>query len=1061
MKSHAVITKTLYTMLGIFACVSVAQAQITVTEAQIGCIDKPQSRNVGNLTTIVGNACNGKFSCSFKAPDPAEYTAEGVHPYTRNFCTQAMEITYQCVGGRGGSVEVPGDAWKNPAAQLFCEPQAPPQSNTTGTQNPLVPVLQGLLQKYKKCIVEQYESPTPPNPALGPLRDSATCVDGNTCTIASRLATFQKLQIQASRGDATNFETMLHSAILNDCFQCGTHAELHTKQMHCTWDCGGNQSWYSDPLHFNAGIGPCFETCKAGVDITKLVNDIINDIHGVLQGVGLVGNQDPANATGGPTVATNRTTVDPTSVLEKCDARPIGYFIAPPELLDWTPSDAPKFKNVLTNYDPEESPTRAQYNPGALSSNSVTSKLNIGANEGRLRGDLREAAARRNPLESLCKSAAAFAAGNVSDGNAFADLSVTGRHSFAAFRAQPPQEAQIVSCLRNNPSTKGLPEAKLQDAASKALDRAYRVLHIVRTGGWPGNPDSPAPGTRDVPACLQERASLGYIAVSGEDDQPHRPVNGPSAEFPQYDLDVPVVVRTTHRTITVHTRYMIAHTNQPQADQLGSCAFTGRTIPADRTPVLAPDAEIFLYIHGMDSRLEEALDLTHALHTLGHQRNKNYTVISMDLPTSGYADNLDYNLIAPLTADGHAGGGFNLVDGLTFAPNKYVVPIVDFIEDFIVSFVNTLDKPDHLPGLTRHPIYPIGGSLGGHMAFRLGRPRADAPWITTVVPWSPAAIWPSFADNGSQHAALAASWYLAGGDPTIAPETPGARRSFFYGGFDWASKIAFFYEPSGGGKPQAEFWYRDKWDCKPAHVHLARIDRYETYDHNFRLWHWRLGMEQLIFSQQEPAGTPPQPLYLSNTKRMLLLCGMQDVGGNLCQETRNVAPKMEMTPGKALYLTETGHSIHNERPNFLASQILDFVDGPARAQAVPLLQARVCPTADGRTCSAPPTVSKTQEATVLLKAIVTVTGNGQPVAGATVAVPGSASAVTDSHGTAVVTYHLFAQKSVPEGGNDPRGKPRSFVASGSTTTFIAPVASISKAGYQSASVDLPDPSVKP
>jgi hypothetical protein len=303
MKPHVVITKLLYTIFGIFACVSVAQAQITVTEAQIGCIDKPQSKNVGNLTSIVANACNNKFSCSFQAPDPAQYTAEGVHPYTRTFCTQAMEIRYQCVGGGGGSVEVPGDAWKNPPAQLFCEPQAPPQSNTTGSQNPLVPVLQGLLQKYKKCIVEQYESPTPPNPALGPLRDSATCVDGNTCTIASRLATFQKLQIQASRGDPTNFETMLHSAVLNDCFQCGTHAEWHTKQMHCTWDCGGNQNWATDPLHFNAGIGPCFEGCKAGVDVTKSVNDVIDDIHGflqhALQETGVTGgNQGPATGPG-------------------------------------------------------------------------------------------------------------------------------------------------------------------------------------------------------------------------------------------------------------------------------------------------------------------------------------------------------------------------------------------------------------------------------------------------------------------------------------------------------------------------------------------------------------------------------------------------------------------------------------------------------------------------------------------------------------------------------------------------------------------------------------------
>jgi pimeloyl-ACP methyl ester carboxylesterase len=378
---------------------------------------------------------------------------------------------------------------------------------------------------------------------------------------------------------------------------------------------------------------------------------------------------------------------------------------------------------------------------------------------------------------------------------------------------------------------------------------------------------------------------------------------------------------------------MIAHTNPPAAEQLGACGNDGHIVPADRPPVLTPDAEIFLYITGMDSRLEEALDLTHALHKLGQERHKNYTVISMDLPTSGYADNLDQTLIQPLPYDGYAGGGLT---GLEFTPNKYNAPIVDFIEDFIVSFVNTLDRQYPSLHLTQHQIVPIGGSLGGNMAFRLGRPRSDAPWITTVVPWSPAAIWPSLDDNPVSHAGLATAWYFAGGSPDFLAETPGARRSFFYGGFDYQSKVAMVVPVggggiaglSGGGKSQSEYWYRDTWECKPSHLRFARVDRYETYDHNFRLWHWRLGLEQLQFSQQEPKQPgSAEPLYLLNTKRMLLLCGMDDVGNDLCKHTREVALKMRFTPGRALFLQTTGHSIHNERPNYLARQILDFVDG--------------------------------------------------------------------------------------------------------------------------------------
>ena len=1032
MRTAIVLARLLYLSIATFLCAGVAQAQIHVTEARIGCLDLKE--NAGNLTTIVGNACNSKSVCSFKAPTPAQYNAEHVNVHGRFMCTQGMEITYRCGSGADQSVGVPGDAWNHDPAVMDCSSSTTTTTNSGPVVNPqLVPVLQQLLAKYRKCMIEQYESPTPPNPAIGPLRDIAQCVAGNTCTAASRRSMFDTLQAQANRGDATNFESNLKTAILGDCFQCGKHAEWHTKQMHCTWDCGGNQSWATDPFHFNAGTGPCFETCKAGVDIERLINDIVTDIHNVLQGVGLAGNNEPGSKSGGLTVSANHNIVDPSGVAEACSPGPDGYYIAPAGLLDWTVTEAPKFKDALTNYDPPSPPKREQYDPAALSKNS-SEKPNIGANEGRLRADLRAAAARHDPVASLCESAAAFAAGKPEDGNAFADLSVSGRQAFAEFRARPPQDAQILACLQGNALTRSLPASTLQKAADEALDRAYRVVNVVRASGWPLR-------------CKAERDALGYIAVSGEDDQPLRPLNVPTAEFAQYEIDVPVK-RPSGGPLSVHTRFMIAHTITPAGGEPPSCAGTGRTIPADRAPVLAADAIVFLYIHGMDSRLEEALDLTHALHALGRQRNRNYTVISMDLPTSGYADNIDYNLIAPLTADGHAGGG---LDGLGFAPNKYVVPVVDFDEDFIVSFVNTLD---HSTGVTRHDIYPIGGSLGGNMSFRLGRPRQDAPWIKTVIPWSPAAIWPSLADDGAKHAGLATPWYFAGGDPAYAVESPGSRRSFFYGGFDWQSK-AIGIIPLGGGKPQAEYWYRNGWQCKPAHMLLSRIDRYETYNPNFRRWHWRLGMEQLQFSQQE--GRPP--LYLTNTKRMLLLCGMDDTGGDLCKDTRDVAPLMEITPGKALFLKTTGHSIHNERPNYLAQQIIDFVDPGSVQVSPPLLsfQASTCETLDGKSCTATklpaPGAPGSKSVVYALKAKISVSSKGKPLQGVAVSVPGK-SAVTDTAGIAVIAYdvHSIAVRPSGDAVAGTRGKPANQPV---WYAWQSPVAQISKAGYHSEVERLP------
>jgi hypothetical protein len=152
----------------------------------------------------------------------------------------------------------------------------------------LVPVLQGLLHKYKGCILERYEtqqdminrgmdrrlSNLKSAAGLQPRDRGVQCAAGNVCTLASRQAMYAILEAQANRGDNRNFETNLQQAIPRDCFPCQKHQELHTKHVHCTMDCGGNNGLTK---------GPCFEGCKAGVDVTRVVNDIISDIHEVLQ----------------------------------------------------------------------------------------------------------------------------------------------------------------------------------------------------------------------------------------------------------------------------------------------------------------------------------------------------------------------------------------------------------------------------------------------------------------------------------------------------------------------------------------------------------------------------------------------------------------------------------------------------------------------------------------------------------------------------------------------------------------------------------------------------------
>ena len=60
---------------------------------------------------------------------------------------------------------------------------------------------------------------------------------------------------------------------------------------------------------------------------------------------------------------------------------------------------------------------------------------------------------------------------------------------------------------------------------------------------------------------------------------------------------------------------------------------------------------------------------------------------------------------------------------------------------------------------------------------------------------------------------------------------------------------------------------------------------------------------------------------------LLLGCGLEDKVpyNDICPATQATAPHMAATPGKALFLGETGHSLDNERRSFWAQQIVQFL----------------------------------------------------------------------------------------------------------------------------------------
>src|SRR5256885_16213215 len=67
--------------------------------------------------------------------------------------------------------------------------------------------------------------------------------------------------------------------------------------------------------------------------------------------------------------------------------------------------------------------------------------------------------------------------------------------------------------------------APLVAGCKKALDRAYRVAGYLRAGQTVRNaPWIPGIDDPEHKRKATERAKLGFIAVSGEDDLPHRPV---------------------------------------------------------------------------------------------------------------------------------------------------------------------------------------------------------------------------------------------------------------------------------------------------------------------------------------------------------------------------------------------------------------------------------------------------------------------------------------------------------------------------------------------------------
>jgi pimeloyl-ACP methyl ester carboxylesterase len=521
----------------------------------------------------------------------------------------------------------------------------------------------------------------------------------------------------------------------------------------------------------------------------------------------------------------------------------------------------------------------------------------------RLIPELRQAAQTMDPVQILARAAEAFFFANglaetildkraaLARGNAFADLAVTGRMAYSAFRLGTDFN-QIKTALLNllamrNPAP-AVPTPLVDDAVNKALDRGYDVAWALR-------------GPAAQQAAL--RATLGWIAVSSEDDKPHRPVNIPPPPYEQHEI----VVASGGQSIT--TRFFIASAIEPSARVEAKMP---RQVPSDPPPPTIPaNHDVILFLHGHSSGADEALPLIPELLKLGLERKINYSVLSLDLPNNGYSQSFDHLSFLPLAATTYPKDPAD--------QNHINAPVLDFIENFIVDFVDALPT-----SISSRIVAAIGGSLGGNLTLRLGRrDLSGKSWsIPAIVSWSPASVWPPKVAHLVDYMAPNTCFDRCG-----EKEMTDTRDTFFRQSYDDSSLLGLI-------QPQPEYWYRENYVFKRAHVAQSKLGRFEIYDANFRQWHWRVAGEQLIYSHIDNEifrdhGTPFR--YTKNFVRTLLAAGAYDnyIGTHIYDNTIFLGEKLNV-PGRRLLMNTTGHSIHFERPHYFANEIVKFLNSTKR-----------------------------------------------------------------------------------------------------------------------------------
>lgn len=563
---------------------------------------------------------------------------------------------------------------------------------------------------------------------------------------------------------------------------------------------------------------------------------------------------------------------------------------------------------------------------------------------------------------------------------AIADLSVSGHDGLMDFRRRASRDGVVdIAQLRDavvdaaadaatalSVSLASTGADAIRSAADDAVDRALDVVWALH---------GPAPHR------TANRAALDWIAVNAERDLPARPVNVPATGWPTADVDVSVL--HAGQRIETRIRYAIAG-----VEDASTVVDTRGGLPDTDTPPQIPeDAVVVVFLHGHSSRLEEGESFYQSI-VARHAESclrRPLVMISFDFPTNGYSQYIDHETISPLGAttrfvpDRPLERRFGMLEYY----ERVVVRFVDALNEKMLD----AGHPGFLDRIGAVIGGSMGGNLALRLSERLVTftPWLDAlvAWSPASV-YGSFGRADYFIPSPGEHVDPIAKEALERPFQRCQDsESDDSRRNFI--GLQMQGErlindgtpefeagvrlLTFFLQPLIGGLApmilgpglgtlvsgllgpvvlgsvtvegianiytikQSDEWLRE--ECRggfDSSVSATGIlfGLHEVYNSMRRRMHWRIAYEQLLFSHQdEVADSGGMPCYEASVVPTLLIAGADDVVDagrfNIFGGVQTIAPRMINNAGLAILVQSTGHSIHAERPLWLADQIYRFI----------------------------------------------------------------------------------------------------------------------------------------